>query len=923
MWRKLVPPKWRHRNPAIRAEAVNLLKTDDPNLAQVILIYSDAGIRRIAARRLENVDQLFTVVDNDQDESVRSAAKRRIWQLLAGEEGSVPEEETAKILNQQKDPELAEYLVRRSGSKQVRRLALTMLDKPALLADIAMKDADGEIRLEALKAIDRLPTLERIAKQVRGTDKRVARLAREMVENLREQQERPAKQQKAVDQMESFALLLQPDQTAITRVSSEWEQLQQDADEELKQRFAKALTKARQAIETAHQAREAVDRQRQVCDQAKKLLNDLDLNANTPSFDIDGVVNIANLLKGSWNQLEQELGEVNAALATELGETLEKLQQRTRQIQSHRKQYARQLSVLSDIEQVATGLAPVSRNGLKELEKRWRNLPGKPEVDLDRKFKQFLHQAQLHLQQSAEQADELEKQFQKHLQELEKALDNGKLAPANSVMGKARKCHDELQRIAPLKLKATNSTWRRQLGRLAELRDWQQFGSNTVREDLIREMQALVTAEISISERSKRVRDFREKWRQVDRKGGPASEELWQTFNTMAEQAYAPVIAHRDELKERQQQAAVERGTFCDQLEKEYAAIDWENPDWPAIDVKVRQLRDQWHKLGGVDKETWKLLTRRFNEALKPFDEKLKVIRDSEKQRRERIIKQVARLADEPDLQTAIDETLAAQEKWKPLVTASRGIEQRLWKQFRAACDAVFDRRKAQNEEINQELGENADRKQVLLDALLALVELPADQRQQARSERDRLFAEWNEIGQVPKNRFRQINDAWNKALKAFDRAENDAVIERKNSHIVQLADQANRLDALEHSLCAGNAVTVDEELLAGFADRVTAINAGDRSLCDAQADNLDQRNQLLLEIEVLLELETPAAFADQRRQWQLEHLSDAMTGGLTQSPREQALSTLAQVCRTGAVPEDQHEEYLKRQQAIVSALKQ
>ena len=46
-----------------------------------------------------------------------------------------------------------------------------MLDKPALLAEIASQDADGDIRLEALQAIDRLPTLERLAREARGRDK--------------------------------------------------------------------------------------------------------------------------------------------------------------------------------------------------------------------------------------------------------------------------------------------------------------------------------------------------------------------------------------------------------------------------------------------------------------------------------------------------------------------------------------------------------------------------------------------------------------------------------------------------------------------------------------------------------------------------------------------------------------------------------
>ena len=373
MWRKLFPPRWRHRNPAIRAEAVSQLAANDPNLEEAAFRDADAGIRRLAVRRLERLDTLFELSSTDRDESVRQAARRKAWQLLAGEEGAVSEQEASKILNKRQDPELAEYLVQHSASRQVRRLALTMLDKPTLLAGIALNDSDADIRLEALKAIDRLPTLERIAKEARGRDKRVARMAREMADDLRQQQERPERQRKAVEQMEAYASLQQPDQTAILRLQSEWKTLQQGADETLDQRFRQALEKARRSMQQAHEAQASLGRQRDVCDQARKLLQDLEQNAGTPSYDLDGVEKIASLLRNSWQQLQEEYGELNGALERELVETLDRLQQRRDEIDRHRRQHARQLAIISEIEQAATSGQPPRDSFLKKIEQRWRD----------------------------------------------------------------------------------------------------------------------------------------------------------------------------------------------------------------------------------------------------------------------------------------------------------------------------------------------------------------------------------------------------------------------------------------------------------------------------------------------------------------------------------------------------------------------
>ena len=923
MWRKLFPPRWRHRNPAIRAEAVSLLDADDPNLHQVALRDADAGIRRLAVRRLQRLDLLLELASEDRDESVRQSARRKAWQLLAGEEGDISEEEAATTLNKRQDPEMAEYLVQHAGSRQVRRLALTMLDKPALLAGIALNDSDKDIRLEALKAIDRLPTLDRIAKEARGRDKRVARMAREMADGLREQQERPAKQQKLVEQMETFAGLQQPDQTAVLRLESEWEALQTDADAVLVERFRKAHEEVRQAIEQARSAREALERQREVCDQAKKLLDDLEQNAGTPSYDLEGVEKIASLFRNSWQQLKADYGELNAALERELAEILDRLQQRAGEIGRHRREHAQQLAIISEIEQLARSDQPPAANRLKNIEQHWRDLPGKPEADLERSFRQFLQQARSRLEQSAERAGELETGFDRHLELLEKALDDGKLASANSAMGMARKCHDELQQIAPHKLRKTQSHWNRLLGRLAELRDWQRFGSNNVREDLITAMQLLTSTDLSVNERVKQVRRLRNQWRDLDRKGAAPTEQLLERFNTAADEAFAPVVAHRETQQEARQQAVAERSAFCDSIEQELATIEWSDPDWPSIDARLRELHDQWRKLGGVDKQSWADLSKRFRDCIEDVEEKLAGMRESEKQRRERLIKQVQRLASEPDLQVAISETLAAQQKWKPLVAASRSVEQRLWKAFRAACDTVFERRNAQNAEVNRELEENADRKQALVDAMLKLVALPAGERQSAADERDRLVTEWGEIGQVPKKRLRELSGAWSKALEAFDKAEEAARTEVANAYIDKLVEQSAQLDQLEHSASNGDSVSPGEGFLTLFADRLEAIGKGNMALRDAQETNAGRRNRLCLEMEVLLELDTPEAHADERRQWQLEHLSDAMTGGLDISPRERAITLLEEACRTGAVPQEMQQALEERLEKIVSALKQ
>jgi hypothetical protein len=206
---------------------------------------------------------------------------------------------------------------------------------------------------------------------------------------------------------------------------------------------------------------------------------------------------------------------------------------------------------------------------------------------------------------------------------------------------------------------------------------------------------------------------------------------------------------------------------------------------------------------------------------------------------------------------------------------------------------------------------------------MLQLAALPAGERQGATDERDRLVAEWSDIGHVPKQRLRGITGAWNRALEAFDKAEEAVRTEVANAYVDKLVEQSAQLDQLEHGACDGDSVLPGEGFLTLFADRLEAIGTGNPALRGAQETNAGRRNRLCLEMEVLLELDTPEAHADERRQWQLEHLSDAMTGGLDISPRERAITLLEEACRTGAVPQEMQQAHEDRLEKIVSALKQ
>ena len=942
MWRKLFRPKWRHRNRDIRAEAVQLLSADDPNFVEVILHDADTGIRRQALRRVTDIELLLDIAESDTDASVSRAAGRRLWYLLAQSEDAASVEQTQSVLKEHGNSEMAEYLIRHSKSSEVRLQALEEMRTPALLSEVALTDRDTNIRLQALERITRLSTLKRIAKEARGKNKRVARRARELVEEQTSLQELPHLQQQLCDKVEHLASLQQPDQTIMHQLRQQWEKIGADAPLELKTRFSNAQLQISKSIEESRNSKAQQDHQRELCEQSDVLLLDLEQNANAPSLNLNEVEAAEWMLRNSWLQLEEELDAVSPALKERFNKSQQKLALRRGQIDQHRKQHADQHAIIADMQSLTKNDAQLTASRIKAIESRWRAQRSKPDADMEGHFHQYHSQAKQHLQANIDSAANLEAELDQLLQQLGNALDQGQLNAAGAARSKAQHVLKRLEKLATAELRQRKASYHRLLGRFSELRDWQRFGSDHVREDLISEMQQLIQSGLPAKELAHNVRDLRNKWRQLDRKGGPAPESIWNKFNGIAEQAYSPVIADQQRHQQEQQQAAQQRAEFCDLLIKEHAQVDWSTPDWPVIDKRIQEARKQWRKLGGVDSKAWKTLNQRFIDAVKPFEEQLGEVRESEKLRRERLIKQVQRLAEEPDIDIAIQQAKAAQANWRPLVSANKQVEQRLWREFKAATDAVFARRTAIHESEQQEQQANTSAKTAICEKLQQLISAEHENWSEARNERDQLMDEWKTIGPATRQQYKSLQQKFHQLTRAFDEAETAASIRQERHHLELLLQKAELCDQMEQQLCSQDADigTLHEQwsalpaLQAGIESRMqgryqhimeASSSGGDaiEQLCARCGDNLQTSQRLCLEMEVLLDIDSPEAFLEQRREWQLTHLSTAMTGGLAQneSSNENVRQLLEESCVNGPLPQESVASIRQRERNIVAAL--
>src|SRR5690606_41288201 len=115
------------------------------------------------------------------------------------------------------------------------------------------------------------------------------------------------------------------------------------------------------------------------------------------------------------------------------------------------------------------------------------------------------------------------------------------------------------------------------------------------------------------------------------------------------------------------------------------------------------------------------------------------------------IVRAQQRLEQE-DIRAAIEEVTQLQARWQQVGIMLRPIDQKRWREFRAACDPIFARKQQQNAEFKEELGANLTAAEQLISRVRELSELSGQALLDSRKEVGEIqqsFAALGEIGRA------------------------------------------------------------------------------------------------------------------------------------------------------------------------------
>jgi exonuclease SbcC len=459
---------------------------------------------------------------------------------------------------------------------------------------------------------------------------------------------------------------------------------------------------------------------------------------------------------------------------------------------------------------------------------------------------------------------------------------------------------------------------------LSKLLDWKNFAVEPKQQELIDQMQVLTESQDNPEALASKIRRLQDQWKSLSKDS--QDQQLWEVFHKLAEQAYQPCKVYYDQKSEIRRNNIEKRRTLVSQLNDYVTAQPWEGNgaeriDWKLAEKLIGTAIREWQSYAPTDRDANKPVQKKFDRLLDSLRSKLSAHQQQNAERKQQLIAQVDALLENSDKRAATEKVKQLQAQWQKVGVVPRKQEQKLWRLFRASCDAVFAQRHQQSVEFKAELNTHKGVAEELIKEVLTLGALSGKALMDGRTRVTECKREFSAVGNLPKAAVASISQRFQSAVTAFDTAITNQIAQVK----LQLWDNLFTASAM-----IGLAQTTSDEsasnaLLIKAQNFIASVEQWPKngyqalekkmargSALDRTEDYQKALQLLCIRAEILADQETPPEDKALRMQYQVSRLQQGF--GQNSSPNGVSIQDLViDWIAAGAVANDIYEPLLER----------
>ena len=282
----------------------------------------------------------------------------------------------------------------------------------------------------------------------------------------------------------------------------------------------------------------------------------------------------------------------------------------------------------------------------------------------------------------------------------------------------------------------------------------------------------------------------------------PVAEEFrdstWEVFKEISNKIHERKSELLAQIEVEQQKALEKKNEIIAKL-KDFASSKETvtHNYWQQAIKQVEQLRSEFLKLGNVPKklsnQNWtefKTALRAFNTKKNDFYKNLKNSQHINLEEKQKLISIAQDNMHSEDWDTAVPLFKKLQEDWKNIGHVPKNQANKVWNDFRDACNTFFNNFREKNASTTDDWKQNYHQKKALLEELKQI-----NNEEGSVEKIEQIKSSWDSIGKVPRNKM-SINNEFNKVLKEKLKLNKINVFDLKEENLTeaQLTDKARKI---------------------------------------------------------------------------------------------------------------------------------
>jgi len=908
-------PQWQHRKPEVRIAAIDQL--DDPAvLLELVKTDPDPEVRAHALSRINGGDQLDELIDTIPPPLQQQAKNQRLQQLLPDSKAlpSITDDTVLiRIAGLSEDLDLITAAIAQVGSQDIRM-------------DLAGNHPVARVRLSAAQGIEDIDLLQQLALAAKHKDKAVFRHCKEKLDQHHAIEQAETERQVTIQQLIEKAgqlskSVFSPEYKGrYLALEQKWQPLKTQVSPEQLQQIESALEICAALTQEHAETQAAEVEQKSLVTDAEQsfpeLISELEEidSAAAPPLDSTAISELNNKLNGIEDRW---LAALRHAKATS---------EQTDDCKKHLKNWRTMASTAqalrsrkSQLEKNQEESGKLDKSDFLALQQQYKHtqklISVLPWPDSHKAISppplQQLQERLVRLEERMETLRQKEKQNLEQLElkfaELRKELETNHFKNADRALNKLRQV---LRKLDPKHQQRYQHELRPLIARLNEIHDWQGFAIEPKKIELCERMKALAGSEDSAEVLARQIKALQDEWKKLGALSPRRDQALWNQFKTAADVAYEPCKEAFAQKAVLCQQNYEQRMLLIAQLADYEKKMAWPDraavvkdpdsapdseldsdsdsegaaPNWKMVQKTLDTAREAFKNIKPVDHKGERKSQKKFRKICDRIYAHIKREYERNIALKNELVSRAQSLAGLEDLHQAIDQAKKIQREWKEVGMTPVRVDRQLWKEFRAACDAVFARLDEQRQQTHQAMSAQIEQAESLIQKAQSLLDSEDDeQRLHLKRDLAEIRAALREI-ELPRN----VQQKVIKRLSDLEQKSRDIIseirhkTERESWHHLAEKMKACALKIVDEKKAA-DCWQQDSPLPKGI-DGEALENFWQQGPGDTAEQELKEG---CIALEILIGIDSPAEDKDARMAYQMKRLVEGMGSGPTDTKQQ------------------------------------